>query len=96
MAPHIAEEVWAALGHARSLAYEPWPAADDAWLEDDTFKLVVQINGKWRAEIAAPKAASKDDLAELAAQVPDVASKLAGVTPKRVVVVPGRLVNFVV
>jgi leucyl-tRNA synthetase len=96
MAPHLAEELWAVLGHKSTLAHEPWPAADDAWLEDDTFKLVVQVNGKWRAEIAAPKAATKDELAELAAAAPDVASKLAGVVPKRVIVVPGRLVNFVV
>jgi len=96
LAPHLAEELWAALGHARSLAYEPWPAADDAWLEEDTFKLVVQVNGKWRAEIAAPKAASKDELAALARAVPEVASRLADAAPKRVVVVPGRLVNFVV
>jgi leucyl-tRNA synthetase len=56
----------------------------------------VQINGKWRAEIAAPKAASKDELAALARGIDDVERHLAGATPKRVVVVPGRLVNFVV
>lgn len=61
----------------------------------DTFQLVVQINGKWRAEIAAPKAASKDELVALAGSVDDVQRKLAGATPKRVIVVPGRLVNFV-
>jgi leucyl-tRNA synthetase len=96
LAPHLAEELWQALGHPRSLAHEPWPAADDALLVDDTFTLVVQINGKWRAEIAAPKAASKDELAALARGIDDVARHLAGATPKRVVVVPGRLVNFVV
>ncbi|MBC8067998.1 MAG: leucine--tRNA ligase, partial [Deltaproteobacteria bacterium] len=96
LAPHLAEELWQALGHPRSLAHEPWPAADDALLVDDTFQLVVQINGKWRAEIAAPKAASKDELAALARGIDDVDRHLAGATPKRVVVVPGRLVNFVV
>jgi leucyl-tRNA synthetase len=94
-APHLAEELWSELGHPGTLAYEPWPAPDPVWLVDDTFQLVVQINGKWRAEIAAPKAASKDELVALAGAVDDVARKLAGATPKRVVVVPGRLVNFV-
>ncbi len=94
-APHMAEELWAKLGHPRTLAYEPWPAADPVWLRDETFQLVVQINGKWRAEIAAPKAATKDELAALAAANDEVQRKLAGLTPKRVVVVPGRLVNFV-
>ncbi|MFO0632466.1 MAG: class I tRNA ligase family protein [Nannocystaceae bacterium] len=65
-APHLAEELWAVLGHGASLAHEPWPAADEAWLVDDTFTLVVQVDGKWRAEIAAPKSASKDELVALA------------------------------
>jgi leucyl-tRNA synthetase len=95
-APHLAEELWSELGHARSLAYEPWPAADAVWLADDTFTLVVQINGKWRAEIAAPKAASKDELQQLALAHDEIQRKLAGASPKRVIVVPGRLVNFVV
>ena len=94
-APHLAEELWHALGHRKTLAYEPWPAADDALLVDDTFQLVVQVNGKWRAEIAAPKAASKDELAALARSSEDVRRHLGGADPKRVIVVPGRLVNFV-
>ncbi len=94
-APHLAEELWAVLGHGASLAHEPWPAADEAWLVDDTFTLVVQVDGKWRAEIAAPKSASKDELVALARAVEDVAKRLVGVEPRRVVVVPGRLVNFV-
>jgi len=94
-APHVAEELWAELGHPRTLAYEPWPAADPAWRVEDTFQLVVQINGKWRAEIPAPKAATKDDLVALAQGIDDIARKLAGATPKRVIVVPLRLVNFV-
>ncbi len=94
-APHLAEELWSRIGQPRSLAHEAWPAADDAWLVDDSFTLVVQINGKWRAEIPAPKSASKDELAALARAVDDVARHLGGAEPKRVVVVPGRLVNFV-
>ena len=92
-APHLAEEIWAALGHRQTLAYEPWPAADPSLLVEDTFPLVVQVNGKKRAEILAPKSASKDELEQLARAA--IADRLEG-SPRRVVVVPGRLVNFVV
>jgi leucyl-tRNA synthetase len=95
-APHLAEEIWAALGHTRSLAYEPWPAADEALIREDTYTLVIQIGGKRRAEIQAPKGASKDQLVALAMASEDVRRRLEGREPRRVVVVPGRLVNFVV
>jgi leucyl-tRNA synthetase len=95
-APHLAEEIWRALGHEQTLAYETWPQADPALLVDDTFVLVIQINGKRRAEIQAPKSAGKDELAALAREAPDVQRHLEGSEPRRVIVVPGRLVNFVV
>jgi leucyl-tRNA synthetase len=94
-APHMAEELWSTLGHPRSLADEPWPAADEALLREDTFTLVVQIDGKRRAELQAPKDASRDELAALARANEEVRRHLAGREPKRVIVVPGRLVNFV-
>jgi leucyl-tRNA synthetase len=96
MAPHLAEELWAALGHDHTLAYDPWPAADDALLVEDTFTLVVQVMGKKRAELEAPKGASKEELEALARASEDVQRHLAGKEPKRVIVVPGKLVNFVV
>ena len=83
----------AALGHDTSLAYEPWPAADESLLVEDTFTLVVQVGGKKRAELQAPKSASKDELGQLAREA--LGDRLQG-EPKRVIVVPGRLVNFVV
>jgi leucyl-tRNA synthetase len=94
-APHLAETLWAALGHERSLAHEAWPAAEETLLEDDTFALVVQIDGKRRAEIQAPKSASKDELARLALSSEEVQRRLGGKAPRRVIVVPRRLVNFV-
>ncbi len=94
-APHLAEHLWAALGHTRSLSNEPWPAADEALLVEDTFTLVIQVNGKRRGEVQAPKAASKDELAALARASDEVQRHLDGREPKRVIVVPGRLVNFV-
>jgi leucyl-tRNA synthetase len=94
-APHMAEELWSALGHSRSLADEPWPAADEALLREDTFTLVVQVDGKRRTELQAPKDASRDELAALARATDEVQRHLGGREPKRVIVVPGRLVNFV-
>lgn len=95
-APHLAEEIWRALGHEASLAHEAWPQADEALLREDTFPLVIQFNGKRRGEIEAPKGASKEELQALAEGSEEVAKRLEGKTPKRVIVVPGRLINFVV
>ncbi|MCX4240971.1 leucine--tRNA ligase [Paraliomyxa miuraensis] len=94
-APHLAEQLWSALGHERSLIDEPWPAADEALLREDTFTLVVQVDGKRRTEVSAPKDASRDELAALARATDEVQRFLEGREPKRVIVVPGRLVNFV-
>ena len=93
-APHVAEELWSRLGHAETLAYAPWPRPDERYLVEDEFELVVQVNGKLRARITAPKAADKSQLDELARGA--AADHLAGREVKRAVVVPGRLVNFVV
>lgn len=95
-APHLAEEMWSALGHEGTLAYEPWPAADESLLVDDTFTLVLQVGGKRRGELVAPKSASKEELESLARESEAVIKWLDGKTPKRVIVVPGRLINFVV
>jgi len=94
-APHLAEEMWQALGHPDTLAYEPWPAADESLLVDDTFTLVLQVGGKRRGELVAPKSASKDELEALARASEVVHKWLAGQEPRRVIVVPGRLINFV-
>jgi leucyl-tRNA synthetase len=94
-APHLAEELWRALGHGKTLVDEPWPAADEALLREDTFTLVVQVDGKRRAELQAPKDADRETLAALARANEEVRRHLGGREPKRVIVVPGRLVNFV-
>ncbi|MCA9711316.1 MAG: class I tRNA ligase family protein, partial [Myxococcales bacterium] len=94
-APHLAEHLWQALGRTGSLAHAPWPAADEALLREDTFTLVIQVDGKRRGEIEAPKGASRDELAALARATDEVQRYLGGREPKRVIVVPGRLVNFV-
>ena len=94
-APHLAEELWQRLGHAESLAHEAWPRADAALLVDDTVTLAVQVNGKRRAEIRVPADADEAAIREAAMAEPNVERHLGGREPKKVIVVPGRLVNIV-
>jgi len=95
MAPHIAEELWRELGHEGTLAYEPWPTADESLLTDDTVMLVLQINGKKRDELTVPTDATKESIEALAMASERVIAHLDGREPKKVIVVPGRLVNIV-
>ena len=92
-APHVAEELWRRLGHATGITRAPWPTPDPAYLTDDEFDLVVQVNGKLRARVIAPREADKAALEELAREA--AAPHLDGREPTKVIVVPGRLVNFV-
>ena len=94
-APHIAEELWHRLGRSR-LWEEPWPEADPALLEDETFELVVQVNGKVRDRVVVPVGLSEDDLVEQAKELPRVQAQVDGKRIRRVVVVPGKLVDLVV
>ena len=97
-APHIAEEMWAKLGHAGTLAYEAWPAADpdlaNAAIEQQEYP--VQINGKLRARVMAAPRLGGDDLLAAVKADPDVRRLLANVTIVKEITVAGRLVNFVV
>jgi leucyl-tRNA synthetase len=94
-APHLAEELWQRLGRAGSLAHEPWPTADAALLLDPTVTLAVQVNGRRRAEIQVPADADEAAIREAAVAEPNVVRHLGGREPKKVIVVPGRLVNIV-
>jgi len=93
-APHVGEELWRRLGHPASLAFESWPAVDARYVEEDEFELVVQVLGKVRGRARAPRGATNEELEALARGV--VASHLAGKELVKTVVVPDRLVNFVV
>ena len=95
-APHIAEELWNALGHSSTMSFEPWPAYDPALLVEDTVEIPISVNGKVRSKIVVP--ANSDAAAlEAAARTDDVVQKnLDGKTVVKVVAVPGRMVNFVV
>ena len=98
-APHLAEELWARLhagAEATSLTYAPWPAFDPALLVEDTIEIPVQVNGKLRDKIVVPTGCSQPDLEQAALQAEKVLPFLAGKTVRKVIVVPGRLVNLVV
>ncbi|MCB1537590.1 MAG: leucine--tRNA ligase [Rhodospirillales bacterium] len=95
MTPHLAEELWEQLGHDTLLADTPWPEADESLLVADTLTLAVQVNGKLRATITLPADADRV-AAESAAMAEDgVKRALDGLTVKKVIVVPGRIVNIV-
>ena len=94
-APHIAEELWQALGHQTTLAYEPWPTYDEAAIREDTVEIPVQINGKLRGRIQVPADTDKAALESAARSDAKIAELLAGKTVLKAVVVPGRMVNFV-
>ncbi len=96
LAPHLAEELWLRLGNTTSLAHGPFPQGDPAYLVDDTVEYPVQVNGKVRGRVVV--AADADDEVVKAAALKDdkVRAFLAGATPRKVIIVPGRLVNLVV
>jgi leucyl-tRNA synthetase len=96
LAPHLAEELWQRLGNATSLAHGPFPLADPAYLVEDTVEYPVQVNGKVRGRIVVPADANADDLEAAALADEKVQAFLVGATPKKVIVVAGRLVNLVV
>ena len=95
-APHLAEELWSRLGHNASLAYEPWPAFDPAYLVEDQIEIVVQVNGKLRGKLMVAREAAQADLIAAAKVDPGVAAHLTGKTIRKEICVPGKLVNFVV
>jgi leucyl-tRNA synthetase len=93
-APHLAEELWQKLGHDKTLVYEPWPQHDEALLIETTVQIVVQVNGKIRARLDVPSQMAKEELEKLALANTDVQSFLDGKQIKKVIVVPGKLVNI--
>ncbi|MDJ0640477.1 MAG: leucine--tRNA ligase [Paracoccaceae bacterium] len=96
MTPHLAEEVWAMQGGEGLVANAPWPKADESLLVDDTVTLPIQVNGKRRSEITVSKDLPKDEVEKLALEDEAVKKALAGGQPKKLIVVPGRIVNVVI
>jgi leucyl-tRNA synthetase len=95
MMPHLAEECWAALGHTKLVAEEPWPALEAALLVEDTITLPVQVNGKKRADVTVSRDAPASEVEKAVLALDAVQAALAGKAPKRIVVVPQRIVNVV-
>jgi leucyl-tRNA synthetase len=95
-APHVAEELWELLGHSTSLAYEPWPRHDEQYLVETEIEIPVQINGKLRGKVKVPAGADQATMEAAAKADPGVISQLEGKTIVKTVVVPGKMVNFVV
>lgn len=95
LAPHIAEEIWGRLGHESTLAFEAFPALDESQLVDDTVEYPIQINGKVRSKIMVAADAQADAIEAAARADERVIEFLDGKAPKKVIVVPGRLVNIV-
>jgi leucyl-tRNA synthetase len=96
MAPHIAEELWQVLGHNPSLAYASWPAFDPELLHDDQVEIPVQVNGKLRGRVTVPANADREGMEAVARADERIAELLAGKVIRKVIVVPGKLVNFVI
>jgi len=96
LAPHIAEELWAHLGHASTLTYEPFPVYDEAALKLDEIEIVVQVNGKPRGHVVVPAAATAAEVQALALASEKIQSWITGKTVVKIIAVPGRLVNLVV
>ncbi len=96
MTPHFAEEMWQALGHEVPLTETPWPEFDADLARDDVIRMPVQVNGKKRAEIEVARDADRETIEGLVMASPDVARYLGGRAPRKVIVVPGRIVNVVV
>ncbi|MBC7856135.1 MAG: leucine--tRNA ligase [Pirellulaceae bacterium] len=95
-APHIAEELWQLLGREKTLAYEPWPTFDDALIKDAEIEIPVQILGKLRGKVVVPAGSDQATLVAAARAEPRIAELLSGKEVVKTIVVPGKLVNFVV
>jgi leucyl-tRNA synthetase len=96
MTPHIAEDIWEMLGGTGLIVDAPWPVADEAMLIDDTVTLPIQINGKRKSEITVPKDLAKEEVEKLALADEAIIKALDGAVPKKLIVVPGRIINVVV
>ncbi|MGH7029460.1 MAG: class I tRNA ligase family protein, partial [Stellaceae bacterium] len=95
MMPHLAEEMWETLGCAGLLAEQPWPVADPDLARDEQVTIAVQVNGKLRGTLELPPDAPTSDVESAALELPQVARWLAGRPPRKVIVVPNRVVSIV-
>ncbi|WP_047983638.1 leucine--tRNA ligase [Ornithinibacillus californiensis] len=95
VAPHLSEELWSRLGHTGTISYEAWPTYDESKLVEDEVEIVIQVMGKVRAKLNVAKDISKDELEKIALADEGIQEWIEGKTVRKVVVVPGKLVNIV-
>ncbi|KGP70995.1 leucine--tRNA ligase [Pontibacillus yanchengensis] len=95
VAPHLAEELWSVFGHEETISYQAWPTYDEAKLEDDEVEIVLQVMGKVRAKMSVPKDADKEELEKRALEDETIQEWIEGKTVRKVIAVPGKLVNIV-
>jgi leucyl-tRNA synthetase len=93
--PHLAEELWSKLGYSDTISYEAWPTFDESKLVDDVVEIVIQVNGKVKHKLTVPTGASKEALEQLAMDDEKVKEQIEGKTVRKVITVPGKLVNIV-
>ncbi|AIQ60345.1 leucine--tRNA ligase [Paenibacillus borealis] len=96
LAPHIAEELWQLLGHEGSISYVAWPAYDEAWTVDAEVEIVVQVNGKIVQRALIPLDMAQQEMQDHALALPNVQAAVEGKTVRKIIAVPGKLVNIVV
>ena len=94
--PHLAEELWELLGHRNLLAETPWPIADKQYLVEDTVTIAVQVNGKLRGTLEIPPNAGKEETEAMALSLENVQRTTKGLPPRKVIVVPNKVINIVV
>jgi leucyl-tRNA synthetase len=93
--PHLAEELWEKLGHTDTVSYEAWPAYDESKLIDNEIEIVIQVNGKVKHKLTVPTGASKEVLEQIAMDDEKIKEQIEGKTVRKVITVPGKLVNIV-
>ena len=96
MVPHLAEELWQRLGHDTLLTATPWPKADPAWLAEDVVTIAVQVMGKLRATLDLPKGVDKESAEAAALDDDNVQRAIGGKAIRRVIFVPGKILNIVI
>lgn len=94
--PHLGEELWSKLGYSESITYEAWPVYDEAKLTNNEIEIVIQINGKVRTKLKLAKDTSKEMMEQLALEHPEITQAINGGQVKKIIAVPGKLVNIVV
>lgn len=96
LAPHIAEELWQLLGHEGSISYVAWPTYDEAWTVDAEVEIVIQVNGKIVQRALIPQDMGQEEMQSHALSLPNVSAAVEGKTVRKIIAVPGKLVNIVV